>query len=110
MSHLLLGDVGTGKTIVAAFAAAAAADARAQTLALVASVAGGLAKRAARGVGDLRSSRGIGHQDAPTSHPGAGRSGVIGPVLGGRNSSVPGEPELIGPWRAGAHRSGSVRT
>ncbi len=32
MSHLLLGDVGTGKTIVAAFAAAAAADARAQTL------------------------------------------------------------------------------
>ncbi len=45
----------------------------AQTLALVASVAGGLAKRAARGVGDLRSSRGIGHQDAPTSHPGAGR-------------------------------------
>lgn len=32
MSHLLLGDVGTGKTMVAAFAIAAAADARYQTM------------------------------------------------------------------------------
>ena len=95
MSHLLLGDVGTGKTIVAAFAAAAAADARAQTLMMAPTEV--LASQYARALGPLFDAAGITWALLTGSTPDADRRDMLALLESGHIDVLFGTHALIEP-------------
>ena len=75
MNRMLLGDVGTGKTIVAAFAIAAAADSGGQAMLMAPTEV--LALQHERGLGELFDAAGISHAALTGSTPAAERARAI---------------------------------
>ena len=80
-NHLLLGDVGTGKTVVAAFALAAAADTGAQALLMAPTEV--LARQHGKSLGPLFDAAGISWAVLTGSTPSAEREAVLARVAEG---------------------------
>ena len=92
-NHLLLGDVGTGKTVVAAFALAAAADTGTQALLMAPTEV--LARQHAASLGPLLDAAGVSWGVLTGSTPAAERADVVGRVAGGETCVLIGTHALL---------------
>ena len=95
MSHMLLGDVGTGKTLVAGFAIAAAADARFQTLMMAPTEV--LARQYAKSLGQLFDQAGIAWATLTGSTEASERQEIYDRLTSGHLDVVFGTQALIEP-------------
>ncbi|MDO4183450.1 MAG: ATP-dependent DNA helicase RecG [Coriobacteriia bacterium] len=94
-NHLVLGDVGTGKTIVAAFAAAAAADTGGQALFMAPTEV--LARQHGATLGPLFDAAGITYEVLTGSTPADQRVGIIERVAAGTVDVLIGTHALLEP-------------
>ena len=92
-NHLLLGDVGTGKTVVAAFALAAAADTGAQALLMAPTEV--LARQHGKSLGPLFDAAGISWAVLTGSTPSAEREAVLARVAEGSVDVLIGTHALL---------------
>ena len=92
-NHLLLGDVGTGKTVVAAFALAAAADTGAQALLMAPTEV--LARQHGKSLGPLFDAAGISRAVLTGSTPSAEREAVLARVAEGAVDVLIGTHALL---------------
>lgn len=92
-NHLLLGDVGTGKTVVAAFALAAAADTGAQALLMAPTEV--LARQHGKSLGPLFDAAGISWAVLTGSTPSAEREAVLARVAEGSVDVLVGTHALL---------------
>ena len=93
MNRMLLGDVGTGKTIVAAFAVAAAADSGGQVLFMAPTEV--LALQHERGLGELFDQAGITHAALTGSTPAEARAGILARLASGELDALIGTHALL---------------
>ena len=94
-NHMLLGDVGTGKTVVAAFALAAAADTGAQAALMAPTEL--LARQHAESLGPLLDAAGITWDVLTGSTDAARRASILARVASGQVSVLIGTHALIEP-------------
>lgn len=92
-NHLLLGDVGTGKTVVAAFALAAAADTGAQALLMAPTEV--LARQHGKSLGPLFDAAGVTWEVLTGSTPSADREAILARVAGGTTDVLIGTHALL---------------
>ncbi|WP_101722267.1 ATP-dependent DNA helicase RecG [Eggerthella timonensis] len=92
-NHLLLGDVGTGKTVVAAFALAAAADTGAQALLMAPTEV--LARQHGKSLGPLFDAAGVTWEVLTGSTPPADREAILARVAGGTTDVLIGTHALL---------------
>ena len=92
-NHLLLGDVGTGKTIVAAFALAAAADSGTQALFMAPTEI--LARQHAQSLGPLLDAAGITYDVLTGSTPADEREGIFERAASGETTVLIGTHALF---------------
>lgn len=92
-SHMLLGDVGTGKTIVAAFALAAASDTGGQALFMAPTEV--LARQHGKSLGPLLDAAGITWELLTGSTPSGEREAIIARVSGGTVDVLIGTHALL---------------
>lgn len=92
-NHMLLGDVGTGKTVVAAFALAAAADTGAQAVLMAPTEV--LARQHAQSLGELFDAVGVTWEVLTGSTPGADREAILARVNGGTVDVLIGTHALL---------------
>ena len=93
MNRMLLGDVGTGKTIVAAFAVAAAADSGGQVLFMAPTEV--LALQHERGLGELFDQAGITHAALTGSTPAEARADILARLASGELDVLIGTHALL---------------
>ncbi|MEC4175531.1 ATP-dependent DNA helicase RecG [Adlercreutzia sp. R7] len=93
MNHMLLGDVGTGKTVVAGFALAAAADTGGQALLLAPTEV--LARQHAEGLGSLLAAAGVSCELLTGSTPAAERASITGRFAAGEVDVLIGTHALL---------------
>lgn len=94
-NHMLLGDVGTGKTVVAAFALAAASDSGSQAAFMAPTEI--LARQHAQGLGPLLDAAGITWEVLTASTPAATRAAVLARVAAGTVDVLFGTHVLLEP-------------
>lgn len=94
-NHMLLGDVGTGKTVVAAFALAAASDSGSQAAFMAPTEI--LARQHAQGLGPLFDAAGITWEVLTASTPPATRAAVLARVAAGTVDVLFGTHALLEP-------------
>lgn len=92
-NHLLLGDVGTGKTIVAAFALAAAADTHAQALLMAPTEV--LARQHGQSLGPLFDTIGVTWEVLTGSTPASDREAILARVANGEVNVLIGTHALL---------------
>lgn len=92
-NHLLLGDVGTGKTIVAAFALAAASDTGTQALLMAPTEV--LARQHGKSLGPLFDAAGVTWELLTGSTPAADREAILARVAGGTVDVLIGTHALL---------------
>ena len=93
MNHLLLGDVGTGKTVVAAFAVAAAADTGKHALLMAPTEV--LARQHAASLGPLFEKAGVSWDILTGSTSAADRAAILGRVAAGETCVLIGTHALL---------------